>query len=177
MIINVSAKGTTVRDQFRNSLEKKLTKLERFFDENAIASVTVVNEGGRETVEVTIKANKMLFRAEKTTADRLDSLDLVVDALFRQIVKNKTKLEKRLRTDSFARVQEEDYVGTEDSYEVVRSKQFSTKPMDVEEAILQMNLIGHDFFAFRNTESEEICVIYRRNDGKYGLLEPGVDED
>jgi putative sigma-54 modulation protein len=177
MTINIAAKGTTVREPFRVSLEKKLSKLDRFFDDSAVANVTVSNEGGRETVEVTIKVNSMFFRAEKTTADRLDSLDSVVDALFRQIVKNKTKLEKRLRKSAFAPGYEQDYVGTEDTYRLVKSKKFNVKPMDVEEAILQMNLVGHNFYVFRNAESEEVCVVYRRNDGNYGLLEPGADAE
>jgi len=176
VIITVSAKGTAVRDPFRRSLDKKLSKLDRFFDDHAEAQVTVVNEGGRETVEVTIKDSGMVFRSEKTTSDRLDSLDLVVDALFRQIIKNKTRLEKRMRHGSFAPGYEQDYVGSEDSYEVVRSKRFSLKPMDVEEAILQMNLVGHDFFIFRNGDTEEVCVVYRREDGRYGLLEPGAED-
>ncbi|MCL2056376.1 MAG: ribosome-associated translation inhibitor RaiA [Oscillospiraceae bacterium] len=172
MTINVAGKGTTVRDAFKESLQKKLAKLDRFFDENVTANVTVTVEGGRETVEVTIKASGMHFRAEKTTGDRLDSLDSVVDALFRQIVKNKTKLEKRLRKTAFAPGYENDFVGSEDSYRVVKSKRFSNKPMDVEEAILQMNLVGHNFFAFVNSQTEKVCVVYRRNDGGYGLLEP-----
>lgn len=175
MTINIAAKGTTVREGFKNSLEKKLSKLDRFFDDNAVANVTVTNEGGRETVEVTIKASGMYFRAEKTTADRLDSLDSVVDALFRQIVKNKSKLEKRLRKTAFDPGYEQDFIGTESSYRVVRSKRFNMKPMDVEEAILQMNLIGHNFFVFFNSDTEEVCAVYKRNDGDYGLLEPGED--
>jgi putative sigma-54 modulation protein len=172
MTITVAGKGTTVRDAFKESLEKKLSKLDRFFDKNVTANVTVTQEGGRETVEVTIKASGMFFRAEKTTNDRLDSLDAVVDALFRQIVKNKTKLEKRLHKAAFAPGYESDYVGNEDSYKVVRSKRFSNKPMDVEEAVLQMNLVGHNFFVFVNSETEQTCVVYKRNDGSYGLLEP-----
>jgi len=178
MTINVAGKGTTVRDSFKESLEKKLSKLDRFFDDNADAHVTVISEGGRETVEVTIKASGMFFRAEKTTTDRLDSLDAVVDALFRQIVKNKTKLEKRLRKTAFAPGYESDYVGSEDHYRVAKSKRFSNKPMDIEEAILQMNLVGHNFFAFVNNATEQVCVVYKRNDGNYGLLEPdsGIED-
>ena len=101
MTINMTARNTTIRDSFKNSLEKKLSKLNRFFDEEAVANVTVTHEGGRETVEVTIKSGDLFFRSEKTTGDRLDSLDVVVDALFRQIVKNKSKLQKRMRKTAF----------------------------------------------------------------------------
>ena len=176
MIINITSKGTTVRDSFKTGLEKKLSKLDRFFDDNAYANVMVTNEGGRETVEVTIKAGGMLFRAEKTTGDRLDSLDVVVDALFRQIVKNKTKLEKRLRKTAFEAGYDQDFVGSEATYQVVKSKRFSIKPMDIDEAILQMNMIGHNFYIFRDSETEETCVVYRRNDGNYGLIGPEEDE-
>lgn len=175
MTINVSARNTTVRDTFKKSLEKKLAKLDRFFDEAVVAHVTVIHENGRETVEVTIRASGMVFRAEKTTGDRLDSLDLVVDALFRQIIKNKTKLEKRLRKTAFAPGYDDDFIGAESSYQITRSKRFSVKPMDPEEAILQMNLIGHSFYMFRSSENGEICVVYRRQDGSYGLLEPEAE--
>lgn len=174
MNINVSARNTTVRDSFKNSLERKLSKLDRFFDSEAVANVTVTNENGRETVEVTIKANNLFFRAEKTTSDRLDSLDVVVDALFRQIVKNKSKLEKRLKKTAFdpSSGNEHDFVGSEDSYKIVKTKKFSVKPMDIEEAILQMNLVGHSFYMFKNSDSGDICLVYKRNDDDYGLLEP-----
>ena len=176
MTIQVSARGTTIRDSFRNSLEKKLSKLDRFFGEEQIAKVTVTNEGGRETVEITINASGMFFRAEKTTADRLDSLDIVVDALFRQIVKNKTKLEKRFHKAAFSEDFDSEFVGTDVSeYKVVRSKRFSLKPLDVDEAILQMNMVGHSFYMFRNSETEEINVVYRRDDGNYGLIEPNEE--
>jgi len=172
MNIKLTARNTTVRESFKESLEKKLSKLDRFFDDTASANVTVIHENGRETVEVTIKAGGMFFRAEKTTTNRLDSLDVVVDALFRQIIKNKTKLEKRLHHTAFDPGYNDDFIGTQDTYEVVKSKRFPIKPIDVEEAILQMNLLGHNFYMFRNMDSGEICVVYRRNDGNYGLLEP-----
>ena len=172
MTTKTTARNTTIRDSFKNSLNKKLSKLDRFFDDNATANVTVTNENNRETVEVTIKANGMMFRAEKTTTDRLDSLDAVVDALFRQIVKNKSKLEKRFKKAAFEAVHEQEFVGAEDSYKIVRSKKFHVKPMDVEEAILQMNLIGHNFYMFKSDETGDTCVVYKRKDGDYGLLEP-----
>lgn len=171
MKINVSGKGTTIRDSFKASLEKKLSKLDRFFDNETVAGVTVVNEGGRETVEVTIKAGGIVFRSEKTTNDRLDSLDLVVDALFRQIVKNKTKLEKKLKKTAFQQGYDDDFIGSEESYNIVKVKKFEVKPMNVEEAILQMNLVGHSFFMFRDSETEAISLVYKRNDDNYGLIE------
>lgn len=175
MTINMTARNTSIRDNFKKSLEKKLSKLNRFFDDEVVANVTVTHEGGRETVEVTIKSDDLFFRSEKTTGDRLDSLDMVVDALFRQIVKNKNKLQKRMRQTAFDPGFDTDYIGADENYEIVRSKRFNVKPMDVEEAILQMNLIGHSFYMFRNSDSSEISVVYRRKDGKYGVLEPQED--
>jgi len=175
MTINISARNTSVRDSFKKSLDKKLSKLDRFFGDEATANVTVSSYNGRETVEVTIKSGGMVFRAEKTTEDRLDSLDSVVDILFRQIVKNKSKLEKRLRKTAFAPGYDDDFIGAEPTYEAVRVKKFPVRPMDVEEAILQMNLIGHNFYMFRSSDADEICVVYKRNDGSYGLLEPEDD--
>ncbi|MCL2578834.1 MAG: ribosome-associated translation inhibitor RaiA [Oscillospiraceae bacterium] len=172
MNIKLTARNTTVRDSFKDSLDKKLSKLDRFFDDSAVSTVTVAHESGRETVEITIKSGGMFFRAEKTTNDRLDSLDAVVDALFRQIVKNKSKLEKRLRHSAFEPGYDDDFIGTHSTYDVVRSKRFAIKPMDVEEAILQMNLIGHSFYMFRNMDGGEVCVVYKRKDGSYGLIEP-----
>lgn len=178
MTIRVTARGTTVRDAFKTSLEKKLSKLDRFFDQDVVANVTVINEGSRETVEVTIQHGGMFFRAEKTSADRLDSLDAVVDALFRQIIKNKTRLEKRLRKTAFEPGYDADFVGAENNdYKIVRSKRFSLKPMDVDEAILQMNLVGHNFYMFHNSDTDEVAVVYKRNDGNYGILESGDDDE
>ena len=177
MTIQITGKGTSIREPFRKSLDKKLAKLDRFFGDDATAAVTVVTEGTRETVEVTIKQGGMNFRAEKTTGDRLDSLDQVVDALFRMIVKHKKKLEKRFHKSAFSNNYTDDYVGAEPEYNKIRTKRFNIKPMDVEEAILQMNMIGHDFYMFRNSDTEDINVVYKRSDGSYGVIEPGDEDD
>lgn len=172
MTINIAARKTTVKDSFKERVEKKLAKLDRFFDDSAAASVVVTNERERETVEVTIHSQGMVFRAEDTTGDRLDSLESVTDALLRQITRNKSKLEKKVKSPGF----EAAFVGydevPEEDYRVVRSKRFALKPMNVDEAILQMNMVGHEFFMFRNDETSEINVVYRRKDGNYGVLEP-----
>ena len=173
MNITISARNTSVRDSFKDRVEKKLSKFDRFFDD-AKAFVTVTNEGERETVEVTIKAEKLVFRAEKTTSDRIDSLESVCDLLFRQIVKNKSKLEARLKSSAF-NPEYDDAPYQQEEYQVVRTKRFPVKPMDVDEAILQMNMLGHDFFVYRN-ENNVVSIVYRRKNGGYGLLETdGVD--
>ena len=171
MNIKLTSRNTSVRDSFKESLDKKLSKLDRFFDDNATAAVTIIHESGRETVEVTIKSGGMFYRAEKTTSDRLDSLDAVVDALFRQIVKSKSKLEKRLRQTAFESGYDDDFIGAPHTYNVVKSKRFQVNPMDVEEAILQMNLIGHEFYMFRNMSDNEVNLVYKRKEGGYGLIE------
>lgn len=176
MNITITSRKTSVKESFRERVNKKLTKLDRFFDDTADAVVTVTSEGDRETVEVTIHAGGMFYRAEKTTPDRMDSLEGVVDSLVKQIVKNKSKLEQRLRDSAFDKAYD-DPVETSEDYEVVRTKRFPVKPMAVEEAILQMNMLGHNFFMFRDADLEEICVVYKRKNGSYGLIEPVADED
>jgi len=173
MNITITARKTVVKDSFRERAEKKLAKFDRFFDEDVTAHLTVTNEKDRETVEVTVQSQGMTYRAEKTTADRSDSLDAVVDTLFRQIVKNKSKLGKKLRSNAFdASLYTDPTDLTEETYQVVRTKRFPVKPMSTDEAILEMNLVGHEFYMFRNVTSGEINVVYRRKDGNYGLIEP-----
>lgn len=170
MNITITARNTGVKDSFKARVEKKLSKFDRFFD-GGRAVLTVTREGERDTVEVTIRAEGLLFRAEKMAPDREDALEAVVDSLFRQIVKNKNKLEQRLKNSAFSDQYEDETVEPED-YRVVRTKKFPVKPMDVEEAILQMNMLGHEFFMFRNAEDGEINVVYKRHNGDYGLIEP-----
>lgn len=173
MKFTITARKATVKDQFRDRVQKKLSRFDRFFDDDVSAAVTLTRQNERETVEVTIQSGGLVFRGEKTTQDRMESLDAVVDLLFKQIVKNKSKLEAKLKDAAFDFSQEESSLREEEeTFTVVRNKKFTVRPMDVEEAILQMNLIGHEFFMFRNAQSEEINVVYRRNDGTYGLLEP-----
>ena len=175
MNITISARNTSVRESFKERVEKKLSKFDRFFDD-AKAFVTVTNEGERETVEVTIKAEKLVFRAEKTTSDRIDSLESVCDLLFRQIVKNKSKLEHRLKSSAF-NAEYDDAPYQPEDYQVVRTKRFPVKPMEVDEAILQMNMLGHDFFVYRNAANGEINVVYKRKGGAYGVIEAVEEEE
>lgn len=172
MIIRMTGRNTVVNDDFKELTEKKLSKLDRFFDKEVVANVTVINQSSRETVEVTIESAGLFFRSEKTTQDRRDSLDAVVDTLFRQIVKNRSKLRSRMRGTAFEPEVETEFAVPEDGYEIVRNKRFEVKPMDIDEAILQMNLLGHNFYMFRNSETSEINVVYKRNDENYGIIEP-----
>ena len=174
MNITISSRKTTVKDSFRDWAEKKLKKLDRFFEEDAQAAIVVTNERERETVEVTVQSRGMIFRAEKTSADRLDSLDAVVESLIKQIVKNKNKLEKKGKTKAATLEGFEEYAAEphDDEYHVVKTKAFDLKPMSVDEAILQMNMLDHQFYMFQNDANDLVCIVYKRTDGDYGLLEP-----
>lgn len=152
--------------------EKKISKIDKYFKTESEAFVTFSTERGRYIAEVTIKNNGMFYRVKETTGDMCASIDSAVATIERQIRKNKTRLEKRLRTDAFERVvvpMADDE--PEEEFKVVRNKRFSIQPMGVQEAILQMNLLEHEFFAFRNAdEGDAFAVVYKRNDGGYGLI-------
>ncbi len=173
MKTTITGRKVSITPKFTERTEKKLSKLDKFFDSDAVAEVTVTQERNLQRVEITIRHNGLLFRAEDAAEEANEVLDKLVDVLFRQIRRNKTRLEKRLRDDAFA-----DFLPDEESEEtefrVVRSKKFPVKPMDVEEAILQMNMLGHQFYMFRNMDTSEINVVYCRRDGDYGLLEPNA---
>ena len=175
MKITIIGRKVTLRDNFKELATKKLMRFDRIFDEDAQATVTVTLERNRQTVEITIRQPGMICRAEETAAEMNDALDKVISALGRQIRKNKTRLEKRLHGGAIDQYVQE-YAEEADEYEVVKTKHFYVKPASVEEAILQMNMLEHQFFMFRNTENNEINVVYRRKDGKYGLLAPDDEE-
>lgn len=177
MQINITGRKVNLKNNFKERVEKKLSKFNRIFGDDALANVTVTVEKNRQTVEVTIKHNGTIYRAENTADEMNEALDTVVDMLSRKIRKNKTKLEKRLKSKSLNKYLAEEQISepeNEIEYKVLKSKHFPVKPLDVEEAILQMNLIGHQFYMFRNFETGEINVVYKRKNGSYGLLEPDV---
>ncbi len=156
--------------------EKKVMKLERFFGDNAEALVAFSVEKDRNKVEITVHAANTYFRASESTSDMFASIDAAVSTIERQIRKNKTRLARRLRQDAFSRTAEVTSFAPEAeeeaSFEIVRVKEFPMKPMTREEAILQMNLLEHNFFAFKDEENgQAFAVVYKRNDGGYGLIE------
>ncbi len=180
MKITYTARKVNLRDNFKERVEKKLSKFEKLFSEDAAVNVVVTLEKNRQTVEITIRDNGMVYRAESTMSEMNDALDKVTDVLMRQIRKNKTRLVKKIKSGSLddfvaQNVFSEDEAVEEDDYNVVRKKQVLVKPITVDEAILEMNMINHGFFMFINAETDEINVVYRRSDGDYGLLEPSVD--
>ena len=173
MNVRIIGRKVNLRDNFKTLVKKKLARFERIFDEDADAAVTVTWERNRQTVEITIKQRGVVYRAEASDFEMNDALDQAINALGRQIRKNKTRLAKQMREGALdAYMAEELYNEEPESFEVVKTKRFNVKPLSVEEAILQMNLLDHQFFMFRNTETEEINVVYKRNSGGYGLLEP-----
>lgn len=175
MNITYLGRKTTIKDSFKEYAAKRLKRLEKFFDDDPNVMIVVTNEGDEETVEVTIKSRGMFFRGEKTSRDRQISLDLVADVLSSQIVRNKNRLERRLKTPVPVIEELTGELEQEGPDTLVKTKKFPVAVMDVEEAILQMNLLGHEFFMFRSGETGEINVVYRRKDGNYGLLEPVQD--
>ena len=155
--------------------EKKVMKLARFFEEDAQALVVFSVEKNRNNVELTVRGAGTWFRAHESTSDMFASIDAAVGTIEGQIRKNKTRLARRLRQDAFNRAVEETSFATEepeDALDIVRVKNFRFAPMTREEAVLQMNLLEHSFFAFRDADNDgAFAVVYRRNDGGYGLIE------
>lgn len=177
MKITYTARKVNLRDNFKERVEKKLKKFEKIFSEDATVNVVVTMNKNNQTVEITIKDNSMIYRAEKTQLEMNDALDKCVDVLGRQLRKNKAKLEKKLKSGSIDDLFEApvDEVEEED-YKVLRTKSIPVKPITIDEAILQMNMIGHKFYMFTNVDTNEINVVYCRDDGAYGLLEPSFDD-
>ena len=155
--------------------EKKVMKLARYFEEDAQALVVFSVEKNRNNVELTVRGAGTWFRAHESTSDMFASIDAAVGTIEGQIRKNKTRLARRLRQDAFVRSVEETSFAVdepEEALDIVRVKNFRFAPMTREEAVLQMNLLEHNFFAFRDADNgETFAVVYRRNDGGYGLLE------
>ena len=161
-----------VSDALKERAEKKLAKLARYFQDDVEALIRLSQQrGGRNTAEITISVGSLLLRAEESTGDMYASIDGAVDKLNRQIRRHRTKLEKRLRVTLEPETAEE-APAEDENYRVVRTKTFSVKPMNLEDAIAQMDLLGHNFYLFQNEETGTMCVLYRRNDGDYGLLKP-----
>ena len=176
MKFTFTCKKIPLNDSIKEYAEKKINKLDRYFPEEAEAFVTfAVEKTNRCVVELTIRAaNGTLFRAqeEDRDGDMRGAIDEAVAFIDRRIRKNKTRLAKNLRADALvATVPAEFDVVEEPEFEVLRTKRFTVKPMSTEEAILQMNLLDHSFYVFRNVTTEQINVVYRRNNGGYGLIE------
>ncbi|MGI6778420.1 MAG: ribosome hibernation-promoting factor, HPF/YfiA family [Acetivibrionales bacterium] len=170
----VSGKNIDITEALKDKVIKKLSKLDKYFRKETEANVTMSVEKNRHIMEVTILFDGTVMRAEVENDDMYTCVDKVIDILERQIRKYKTRLEKKLRDFAYEpeNFKSNREIDEEDEFKVVRSKKFAIKPMHVEEAILQMNLLGHEFFMFTNADTSEINVVYKRKDGNYGLIEP-----
>ncbi|MFV2046310.1 ribosome hibernation-promoting factor, HPF/YfiA family [Metabacillus sp. YM-086] len=184
MRYNVRGENIEITPALREYAEKKIGKLERYFEESVDANVNInlkyYNEK-ESKIEVTIPMTDLVLRAEENHQDMYAAIDLVVNKLERQIRKHKTKVNRKLREQGapkfvFSNYQPEENIQEEvdEQDEVVRTKRFNLKPMDSEEAILQMDMLGHSFFVYTDAKTNKTNVVYKRKDGKYGLIEPHV---
>lgn len=170
MQLAVRGKNIEVTTALRQYAEKKLGKLEKYIDLPITAQANMYVERGRHIFEATVNVNGMLLRGEEASDSMYASIDLVADKLEKQVVKYKTRfLRQRAKENEAAAAAE---VEPESDGKVVKVKRFPIKPLTLDEAIVQMNLLSHDFFVFANAENERINVLYRRKDGDYGLLDP-----
>jgi putative sigma-54 modulation protein len=174
MRISIAGKGMEVSDYLKEIVTKKVSKLQRYFNEDTEAHITMSIQKSRHIVEVTIPFDGVVLRGEEATGDMYASIDGVLKKLEKQIHKHRTALKKRLHEAAFASgdYEYQTELADEKMPVVVRTKKFIVKPMDLEEAKMQMELLGHQFFVYRNAKSQEINVLYKRNDGDLGLIEP-----
>ena len=175
MKVTVIAKNIELTPAIKDMVEKKISKLDKYFDPNVEAKATLSVQKNRQIIEVTIPFNGVILRGEEGTEDLYKSIDLVEEKLERQIRKQKTKLSRRnstgsLRYPDFNSIDTNEEEDEEDS-KVVKTKSFDVKPMSSEEAILQMELLGHNFFVYQDWKTSKVNVVYKRKDGNYGLIE------
>ena len=171
-------KKVTLPNKVHAYAEKKVGKLDRYFKADTEAAMVFSVEKGRNNVELTIRSGGTIIRVAESTSDMFATIDAAVSSVERRLRRNKTRLEKRLRQDAFTRSVDAEEVSSfapvsdEEEYRVVRTKRFPIKPMTVDEAVLQMELVGHTFFAFKDVDQDgRFAVVYKRNDGDYGLIE------
>jgi putative sigma-54 modulation protein len=185
MNFHIRGKNIEVTNPLKEYAERKVGRLEKYFESplSSDVNVTLSIMKNKHTVEVSIPVNGAILRAEEKSEDMYASIDMVIDKLERQIRKLKTRINRKARQEgtqrsvfkeSFEQAAASRAHEDDDSFEVVRTKSFTLKPMDVEEAVLQMNLLGHDFYVFSNSQTSSVNVVYKREDGKYGLIEPAV---
>jgi len=175
MKITTIGRQMEVPEELKVLFDKKLAKLDKFFKDDAVAYVTLSRKRNLEILELTISSGGTLFRSEEENSTFQNAFDSAIESIERQIRKNKTRLEKKLREGAFVREAAAFQAFNEDEEEGefnIRVKTFSLKPMTPEEAILQMNLIGHEFFMFQNVETGSVSVVYKRKDKNYGMIIP-----
>ncbi len=173
MKITMTGKQIELTDGLKARVEDRFSKLDKYFYKDTEAFVTLSVQRDDQVVEATIHSGSLLLRVEEATADMYQSIDNAVDVLERQLRRNKTKLEKKMKKEYVENVAFDNIPepAQEEEIKIVRTKQIESKPMSPEEAVLQMELIGHAFFIFTNSETGEPNVVYRRKKGDYGLIE------
>lgn len=178
MKIKIFGKNIDVTDGIKSAVEEKLGNLEKYFTDDARIDVTLSVDRNDQKVEVTIPLKGRIIRVEEVSSDMYATIDMAQETIERQLVKYKNKLvdKKRGGSDFYSEAFiDADYEEEEEGIQIVRTKRFGIKPMDPEEACVQMELIGHNFFVFLNAETDEVNVVYKRKNGKYGLIEPELD--
>ena len=176
MKVTIIGRQMNVWEEMKATIEEKLEKLEKYFGDECEATVTLSSKRNLKSLEITITAYGTIFRSESEDETFRNALDRSIYSIERQIRKNKTRLSKKIRSGAF----DDGIFDTGEDYEEdkefnIRTKSFYFKPMSVEEAIMQMNLLDHEFFVFRDAETEEVCVVYKRRDGDYGLIVPSEE--
>lgn len=176
MKYNIRGDKLEVTSAIENYVENKLDRLNKYFqNDKVVANVLLKVRGREQIIEVTIPADKYILRGEVGNDNLYSAIDLVTDKLERQIRKNKTRLSKQNKCYKDLNlnfdIEENDIKDESIKYNIVKRKTLEMKPMDEEEAILEMNLLGHDFFVYKDMHSDNICILYKRKDGEYGILE------
>ena len=172
MKVNIIGRQMNVWDEMKVIIESKLQKFDKYFSDECSATATLSCRHNQKCLEITIVASGTIFRSEVEDETFRNALDRAVYLIERQIRKNKTRLERRLKSGAFENVMLDSGEDFEEEKEFeIRRKSFSIKPMSVEEAIMQMNLLGHEFFVFKDASTDEVCVVYKRHGNTYGLIE------
>ena len=173
MNFTITGKNMELTDGLKQAVESKLGKLSKYFRSDTEATVTLSIERELQKAEVTIPIKGNILRAEQATTDMYTSIELAGDTIEKQLLKHRKKLiEKHHNVEGFSEVYLEEEADEDDEILIVRKKSFAVKPMDPEEACLQMDMLGHNFYVFRNADTDDICVVYKRKNNTYGLIEP-----
>ena len=176
MRFTITGKNIEVTEGLRSAIEEKIGKLDKYFSSEIQVTVTLSVEKERQKIEVTIPVKGSIIRAEEVSNDMYVSIDLGEEVIERQLRRYKTRIvESKQAASEFSKLYVENDYDDEPEIKIVRSKKFGIKPMDPEEACIQMELLGHSFYVFSNSETDEVNVVYKRKNGTYGLIEPELD--
>lgn len=177
MNIIIFGKNIEVKEGIKNQINEKMSKFEKYLDEDTNVDVTLSETRNNKKVEVTIPLRGHIIRAEEESTDLFAAIDMAQETILRQLIRYKDKLidRKRSAKEIFADDYVEEYLYDDEEVKIVRSKKFGIKPMDPEEACIQMDMLGHNFFVFLNADTDEVNVVYKRKGDTYGLIEPELD--